>query len=145
MKTLIVYLIFTGTAFAQSVDQQIDSLKQKRIAIESIIDAVPYSTDSHTTIEDYFKSMNALALEIKDFPKSQKRFNNSASKTGIEKFCKETFLDVRRWSDLSENCNKNGFFLCAEEVRSFDIMKESLKNSLYADSKKKFEASAFCK
>ena len=145
MKTLIVFLIFTGTAFAQSVDQQIDNLKQKRIAVESVIDATPYSADSHTIIEDYYKSMNNLALEIKDFPKSQKRFNNSVSKSGVDNFCKETFLDVRRWSDLKENCIKNGFFLCAEEVRSFDVMKESLKNALSPDSKKKFEASVACK
>lgn len=146
MKTILFFLILSiSSSYAQTVEQQLEEVGRNRTALESIVDRVPYQTEQHQVIETYFKNLNDLAIELKDYQKSQKRFNNYVAQNGVEAFCKNTFLDKKRWADLQRNCNKNGFFICAEEVRSFNLLKESLKNSLYEDAKKQFMTTESCK
>jgi hypothetical protein len=146
MKILISLFLLSIVSFAnaQSMDQEIESIGNQLKAVEGIIDRIPYKEQQHTTIESYFKGMNDLALNIKDYSNTYKSFNNYIRKYGAETFCKKTFLDSKRWKDLVTNCSVNGFFLCAEEVRGFSEIKKSLKDSLRDDLKKNFEESKFC-
>lgn len=145
MKLLIFSLLFMTQAFAQTVDQQVEGIAKLKGSLESIIDQAPYQADQHIAIENYFKNLSALALEVKDFPKSRNRFNSLVARTGLDSFCSKVFVDQRRWLDLETNCTKNGFFLCAEEVRSFSASKNLLKDQLGKDLKIKFEATDSCK
>lgn len=146
MKTVIFLCLLSivSLVHAQSVEQEITSLETQLKSLEGVIDRVPYGQEQHTAIESYFKKLNVFALNIKDYSNTSKAFNNYVGRYGAETFCKKSFLDSKRWSDLTANCTKNGFFLCAEEVRGFSAMKKSLKDSLRDDLKKSFDASRFC-
>lgn len=137
--------MLSTSVFGQTIDQQVETLNKNRIALEGVLDSTPYQTEQHQAIENYFKGLNLLALEVKSFEKSKQRFNSTITRMGVEQFCQNTFVDKQRWLDLQKNCTKNGFFICAEEVKHLDLFKESLKNSLYDVSKKKFELASSCK
>lgn len=146
MKTSLIMCLFllVSTAYAQSVDQEIQTLEVQLKATEGMIDRTPYKEEQHLIIESYFKKLNDFALNIKDYSNTSKAYNKYVGRYGADSFCKKVFLDSKRWSDLVANCSKNGFFLCAEEVRGFSDVKKSLKEALRDDLKKNFEASKFC-
>ena len=130
---------------AQSVEDSISNLASQRIALEASIDRIPYKSEQHIVIENYFKNFNNLTLEIKDYPKSLKRFNSSLYRMGVDSFCKNSYIDSSRYNDLIRNCSKNGFFICAEEAKSFAAMKSNIRELLNEDLKQAYIASASCK
>lgn len=146
MKIFIFLSLLTMTSVlhAQTVEQEITTLETQLKTLEGVIDRTPYKEEQHVAIESYFKKLNDLALNITDYSNTSKAYNKYTQRYGVEAFCKKTFLDKKRWSDLISNCTKNGFFLCAEEARAFPTIKKSLKDSLREDLKKNFEASKIC-
>ena len=144
MKLFILSLLMMTQAFAQTVDQKVAGLEKLKTSLEAIVDQSPYQSEQHAVIENYFKNLNDLSLELKNFPKSRSRFNNMVARSGLDSFCSKVFIDQKRWTDLESNCTKNGFFLCAEEVRSFSMSKTLLRDQLNKDLKTKFEATNSC-
>lgn len=145
MKILIFLIsILSFSAFAQTVEQNIEILGQKKSEIDSFLDKTPYQNEQHSVMESYFQGMNKFALEVRDFSRSTTRFNNVVSRMGVSQFCNKVLLDLKRWEDLKQNCTRNGFFVCAEEVRSYDVAKNILKNKLNNKLKKEFEENGVC-
>ena len=147
MKLIIILTLitFSSVGLAQTTEQELENLANKRKALESLIDQTPYKEEQHLAIEAYFKGLNQFALDVKDYSNTSNRFNNAVSRMGVETFCSKIFLDKKRWDDLIRNCTKNNFFLCAEEARALPDIKASLKNSLWDKLKKAYESVKTCK
>lgn len=148
MKTILYLLMltFVTSALAQEdVGSRSAKVASLKITLESVIDRGPYKDQQQNAIKAYFAELDSLIQDLSDYPKYLRKFNQYLRNTGIDPFCKSTILDLKRWSDLMNNCTKNGFFLCSEDVKNYPTTKLTLQKSLDDDNKTEMTKLPSCK
>lgn len=141
---ILALALMTSTAFAQDVSQSIDGLRNSRTEVESNVARTPYQKSQQDVFKQYFTGLNDFVAEIKGSEYLFDEFNSYVLRTGVAAFCKSVLLDNVRWKELVKNCTKNRFFLCAEEIKSFQAAKAGLRDLLYQDLKNEFSRSNNC-
>lgn len=145
MKSLFVLImLISGHAFAQFVEPHTSAIMQAKVEVESNIEKKPFLKAEHDIFKKYFVALDSFIGDIKASQKLTRRYHNHVSSIGIKTFCKDLFLDLPRWNDLVRNCTKNRFFLCAEEVRAFDVYKTGLRDLLTAEQQELFKKEPAC-
>lgn len=146
MKTaLVLFFVISSSAFAQQeVGARLGAISKSRVDLEAVMDNKPYKAEEHKAIKAYFTALESLNQDLSAYPKFKKNFNTKMRSLGVEAVCKEIILEKNQWNELISNCTKNGFFLCAEDVKLYSDLKKNLATQLDADIKTTFEQTPGC-
>lgn len=146
MKTaLILFFAMSSAAFAQQeVGTRLGSISKSRVDLEAVMDNKPYKAEEHKAIKSYFTALESLNQDLSTYPKYKKNFNSKVRALGVEVVCKEIILEKTQWNELVNNCTKNGFFLCAEDVKQYIDLRKNLSKQLDADLKTTFDQTPQC-
>lgn len=131
-------MIISFQANSQTVEPYISSLSKARADVEANIDQKPYKKEQQQVFKNYFIEIGELVNDVNGSDRFYKRFQNYNSSNGVSSLCKSIILGKDSWSNLVANCTKNRFFLCAEEIKAFDLYKESLKRLLTKEQQDEF-------
>ena len=148
MKTLLIifFILFTFSVFAQEeVGARSSNLARLKTNLEAVVDRKPYKADEHSAIKAYFAEVASFIEDLEEYPKYLRKFNQYLRNEGVESYCKNAFVDQKRWNDLVKNCSKNSFFLCSESVREYPGMKQKMVTLLDDDNKSEMGKNPSCK
>lgn len=147
MRYLIAYifLFLSFESYAQTVEPYVSSITKARIEVESNIEQSPYKKEQQEIFKNYFIEISEFINDINGSDRLFKRFQSYTSSNGVSSFCKNVLLEKNLWNDLIAKCTKNRFFLCAEEIKAFDLYKESLKRLLTKAQQDEFSTLSECK
>lgn len=106
---------------------------------------VPYRQDQHKAFKAYFSQLGGMALTLKDDTKLKEGFNEAFGKSVPAELCKSILMPRADWVEISRNCQKNEFFLCAEEVRAYPEMVTALRAGLNPDQQRRFDSADACR
>ena len=142
---IVMTIVWSLGSFAQEdAESRVERIASLRMNVESVLNIEHYKADEHATIKAYFSELSALTEDLGLYSKYRRRFNRFLRNDGVESFCKSAYLDKGRWNTLVQNCTKNNFFLCSEEVRIYPEHKAALKAQLDEDNKTQLERLAIC-
>jgi hypothetical protein len=79
---------------------------------------------------DYARGLVELTLAMQNNSNAKSRFLSEYSKRGAKGVCQDFLLRTSEEKRLYELCTRNGFFLCAEEVKVINFTKAKLLNAL---------------
>lgn len=146
MKTFIAFLIiiFSGSAFAQDVDTYLEEVSASKSNVENSIDKLPFGTAEHETFRSYFQSLQTFAEDVLNSKRFRRRIDSYANRNGLDQLCEQAFLAEDHWEKLLSNCTKNGFFLCAEEVKKYKEYRANLGKALSTATKEAFFKNPKC-
>lgn len=135
----------SSAAFAQQdVSARLAVITKSRVDLEAVMDNKPYKAEEHKAIKAYFTALESLNQDLSTYPKYKKNFNSKVRALGVETVCKEIILEKTQWNELVNNCTRNNFFLCAEDVKLYSDLKKNLVAQLDADLKTVFEQTPQC-
>ncbi len=145
------YLLLLVTAFSfTACDEKQDpkaavvELADKKIAAEAVISLQERNFDANMAIKDYFSDIAAMAIALKKNPQKKEQIIKRAGLNSVEKTCKDLLVSKEKWENLMQRCQYRGYFVCAEEIRSYKDAVESLFLSLDAGAQKTFRSSTEC-
>lgn len=147
MKSLFFLTVFFSQFLyaQQDIGQRSADIAKSRSDLEGLLDKRSYTEEDHKIIKAYFYALNAFESDLNLYSKYRKRFNGHIRSVKVSSFCSSTFLDASRWKSLVNNCTKNDYFLCTDDVMTFIDTKKKLSEKLDADLKTEFEKTDKCK
>ena len=125
--------------------KQIDALDSARKISLEASQQTPYGESQYPAIKNYFFQIEQLALEISSEPKLVKGLNSVIKNGELNELCSRAFLPKTEWARIATECTRNSFFLCAEEVRSYEENLLTLKKLLTAEQATKFMNTPSCR
>ena len=139
MKKLFLFLTFsialTSCKYSDSFEQ-LSQLQSKKEVVEELY-SEDLTEENQKLIKDYFSSIKVLVYEFKNNSKMKKYFHKKFDKFFNSQLCSSTVLDETIYESLMKKCSASGFFICAEEVRDYRDLLNSVKQLL---SKKELES-----
>lgn len=122
--------------------EKTDSL---RVASELASQNFSFREDEQRAFKKYYGELASKVVTIKEDAKLQKGFNQFLAKQNLETLCSKILSKRVLWVSLSNNCQTNGFFLCAEEVAAYPEVMKTLRDLLTPDLQKRFDQTESCK
>lgn len=145
MKFILFLILIPTISFAKNDSAElIDRISSHKDSLEETIPLTPYKTEEHLKIKNYFESLKEETRLLKVSSKRLRRFNTYLLKQDLPLICESIFLSRERWRILINNCTKNRFFLCSEEVRSYEKAKEGFKEALSPEVQVKLREIGSC-
>ena|SRR3990167_5332338 len=146
MKTLtFLLIIFSFSAFAQDASVRIDEINQKLNILKEMMPKTPYKQEQHEAIKGYFVDLKDFFKELDESRRLKQRFNNLLSEEGqMKDFCTKVLIDSETHIALKKNCTRNRFFLCSEEVNSFEEYKKSISTMMDEENLSEFTRTIEC-
>lgn len=142
-------LLLVGTVGCRDweVLSRIDEIKELKASALTAVPKTPYREKQHEAIAAYFSAvvlegvaileedwrvplLNAWVAEVTDQERSQ--------------MCRDLFMDRAAYETLLRSCRRNRFFLCADEVQSFDEALKRVMGKLSAENRRLFDARPEC-
>src|SRR5690606_21097415 len=75
--------------------------------------------DEFNASKRYFARLNSFALYIAKDAGTRSALNSALQGQGAARVCESAFVSKSDWNELNKKCLKNGFYVCAEEVRAY--------------------------
>ena len=129
---------------SQGIQTWVESTNELRLNAQKQGEVVPYRREQFEALKSYFGTIGEMALSLKNDEDLARRFNRAIAKSDLNDTCAKVFIARDEWEVMVERCTRNDFFLCAEEVRAYPEMVESLRGSLYEAQKIRFDATPSC-
>ncbi len=145
LKLSFLFLIFTGCNEEEEIQKWIDKVDNLRSKVEQELPITPYQDSQHQAFKEYFSELNQMILKLGDDEELIKPFNGVVSKSDLVVLCPKIFLSKENWMLLMGRCQKNRFFLCAEEVRSYPTIVSRLREHLGTEQQKRFDEVSACR
>jgi len=142
--TAIIAMGISGCDESKDIQNWVDHAGELRAKAEDQLPNTPYRRDQHGAFKSYFTELNNMALNLKTDEKLKRRYNEAAGQANLNDVCRKLFVPRSRWLTLMQNCRKNRFFLCAEEVRAYPTQVEGMRAALNAELQRKFDQAASC-
>ncbi len=131
MKAIIFLLLISmGSVYAQDISGSVSNITKLKGEALSTLGSTPYRAKEHQLIKDYFVGLMEFSVQARDNSKMNRRLNSYLASGDIAKFCSDILLDTKDWNQIKQNCTRNRFFLCSEEVNEFPEFKKTLSGSL---------------
>lgn len=145
MKLFLFLFLIPTFSFANSdAIAVIERISSAREALIETIPMTPYKTEEHSTIKKYFETLKEEGRLLSGNSKKLRRFNTYLLGQDLPSLCESLFLSKEKWNTLINNCTKNRFFLCSEEVRSYEKTKEEFKKVLSPEVQTKLQEQESC-
>ena len=124
MRFLLGFLLLISCVENVDLSKMLVETKALRPQVGSIV-AASYLTDGdQVLLKAYFTRLVSLASELKTNQKSRDAFQSFAKKEGVGTLCQDFLMPNEEHVKLLALCTKNGFFICAEELRAYpDVIK----------------------
>ncbi|OGQ13651.1 MAG: hypothetical protein A3B70_07880 [Deltaproteobacteria bacterium RIFCSPHIGHO2_02_FULL_40_11] len=129
----------------EEIQKKFQKIEGLKIALQEEKDHTPYGQTQHETLKAYFSEINQMVLQLKNEEKYVNPLNSFIEKNNLEELCSKTLILKETWEDIMQNCTRNRFFLCAEEVRSYPDILLGFKNHLNAKNQETFDKTPACK
>lgn len=145
--TLLLFLflsIFVAGCENEDMQTWKNETKQLRLAAETQIASAPYRREQHLAFKSYFSSLATMALSLQQDAGKRQRFNEAASRAGMNGLCGDVFMGAASWRALMGSCTKNRFFLCAEEVRAYPGFMRAFRGALRPELRQQFDQAPRC-
>ena len=149
-KSALIWVLAGVSLGASSCDKTseirnwVNQSASLRESAENQLPNIPYRRPQHEAFKAYFSELNHMALALGRDEKLKGRFNESAAQGDFKVICQKIFMHRSRWDSLVQGCTKNRFFLCAEEVRAYPEMVQSLRGALRTDLQHRFDGAVNC-
>lgn len=108
---------------------RLKDLKDQKIKVEEISDA-ELTTENQKIIRDYFGRIKDVVYEVKNSSNIQNYTHRKFFKFFQNSFCTDFVLDNDHYSKLMAKCKVSGFYICSEEVRSYEELLKTAKSIL---------------
>ena len=146
MKFLLILLalFYAQFSFSQTIDPYVRSISLARLEVDSNVSMSPYQKIQHDIFKRYFIELGDFISDLDESDRLTKRLHAYIENEGMASFCTKMFLENVKWQELIRKCTKNRFFLCAEEVNSFKLHQESLKQRLTVELQEEFTRESTC-
>ncbi|MGE4234108.1 MAG: hypothetical protein AB7F43_12340 [Bacteriovoracia bacterium] len=152
MKTLKILLLSLVLGFSllgcdESMEPKtwIENTNRFRNSAMYQKDNIPYRATQHQVLKNYFTELGKMALYLKNSESLVEQFNETFEEGNISQICSKLFIKKTDWDSIVNNCTKNRFFLCAEEVRAYSEIISSLRGKLNPGLQRKFNSTESCK
>ncbi len=121
---------------------QIQELKAKALAEVS---HTPYQTKQHEAFAAYYSAIMAEGVAILEEANWRLSLLNAWVNEGeLPEMCRDLFVDRDTYRTLIRNCTRNRFFLCADEVQTYDEALKAVLAKLTPENRRKLEATPEC-
>jgi len=117
-----------------------ESLKTTVIALSGVSD---FTTEHQQAMRSYFARISELASLAREDSRASKAIAQYLLKSPAE-ICDRVFVTLETWTRIRGYCEQDGYFLCAEEVRLYPEILESLRAVLPDAVRLKFRSRADC-
>lgn len=148
LAAMAMFVVFStgisGCDESKDIQNWVDNTAKLRGSAEDQLPNTPYRRPQHEAFKTYFSELNQMALALKNDEKLRSRFNEAAAQGDLNVVCRKALMSRVRWTALMQNCTKNRFFLCAEEVRAFPQLVRGLRAVLRTDLQRKFDQAQAC-
>lgn len=128
-----------------AVDDWVNKVNPLRVKVRNDLNVVPYQTQQQQDFRNYFVEIENMAVKLKQDPQYASAFNDAVSKMDLKDLCAKVFVVRTDWQVIMDNCSKNGFFLCSDEVKFYPDMVSGVRKALAADQQRRFDGTPACK
>lgn len=144
MKSLLLLLIpLHSFANTESITL-LNKISSEKASLENIISVTPYKIEEHKVIKKYFEGIKEQSNLLQQNTKKLRRFNTYLAEQDLQLICDDIFLSKEKWNLLLNNCTKNRFFLCSEEVRAYEQIKDDFKKVLSLEIQNRLKEDPSC-
>jgi hypothetical protein len=116
----------------------------KKTALQEVTSPTLGKTQ-HQAFKAYFSSLAVMAYSLQDDLAKAKDFESSFTAADAKSLCAKTLISRAQWTEFDQACSRNGFFLCADEVRAYPEIIASLRSRLHGEALSKFDGEPLCK
>ncbi len=136
----------SGCNDGEDIKNWVENTNKLQVKAKTQAEIVPYRQEQHQALKEYFTEIANVALSLKNDSKFAERFNSAAAKENINDICSKVLISrTREWENMVQRCTRNGFFLCAEEVRAYPEIIATIRGKLTTDLQKKFDQANYCR
>ena len=150
MRVILALQVFTSLLAISSCRNEefiewANQVEPKKVAALENLVVQHFSRKEHQIFKDYFATIAEMAYSLKADSERSKRLNEVLIHADLKEFCKKSLVSRAVWSILSQSCNRNGFYLCAEEVRAYPEAVAVIRSVLTQATLSRFDAESTCK
>lgn len=125
-------------------DQWTQKMKVLRETAQVEGHKTPYRQDQYAAFKAYFGELNRLALGTLSDDRQKRELSTFFVKVTPQVFCERVLISKREWKTIFQNCFRNNYFVCSEEVRVFGDTPNVIKARLPSDLQKRFNDASDC-
>ncbi len=137
-------MTFTGCK-EMDFDKWIESVNLLLDKTLELSNQAPYNEKHYIVLKNYFNEIDQITLTIKSNPKLIKYFNSKIKESDLESLCSQVFISKVEWLSIVNHCTRNNFFLCSEEVRTYNETLNILRSFLDKDQRNRFDNTNSCR
>ncbi|MBY0471444.1 hypothetical protein K2X30_09775 [bacterium] len=143
---LFTFIGMAGCNDGQEIKDLIQNTNRLQIQMRSQASIVPYRLEQHQVLKEYFAEIANLALSLKRNSKFAETFNAMALNENLNDICGKVLISKsKEWAGVIQQCTRNGYFLCAEEVRAYPEIVSTIREKLNMELQKKFDQAEQCR
>ena len=128
----------------EDIQKWITETESLRIKAEQEGEVVPYREEQFKALKAYFGEINVMIFSLKDDPEKTNAFNEMLTTLDLQQLCDQVLLDYNHWQRMLQRCQRNNFFLCAEEVRTYQSSIKALRNLMSPEQGQRFDKTKSC-
>lgn len=140
MKYLIFFMAITVSAFAFEKNQEVITAKKE--LIKQFSSGLPSDKDAQIAVKDYFLELENLKIEINENARKWQRWIPKQNKVD---FCQAIFIPANLWEELNSKCSLNGYFVCAQGLKTYRTWLEDFYKSMDTETAKYLQETKECK
>jgi hypothetical protein len=150
MRTILIFIALLSLSLSGCDEKKVFSetvgeLNRLRGVAVSQMDMTPYRKDQYQAFQAYFAQAAEWVLMLKSDAKTAKGFNAALDRQDLNALCEKLFVSRSAWTRIMENCTRNRFFLCSEEVRAYPDLLRALRESMSEANRIRFDQGENCK
>lgn len=143
---VVVMVLALGTSSCKrwQVDQWVDQTHelQKEVLLQS--EQVPYRKAQHEAIRAYFAELVQKASDFKEGKYLTSTLNWYLDDRDFNLICQKILISTSKWNEILNRCQRNNFFLCADEVKAYQDAITAVKQKLSSGNLAAFNNAVAC-
>jgi hypothetical protein len=146
-RTLLIamtVLVVAGCKEGKELNAWVEATEKFKVKAQDATAVMPYRAEQQEAFKAYFSQVTEMANRLKDDSAFSDKFSKLASTSDLSMVCGKVFLPKTEWSVIVERCTRNGFFLCAEEVKSYGDVVTVIRSYLSTEMKQRFDGTPTC-
>lgn len=124
---------------------RISGLESLRAAASKQVEHAPYRLAQHQAFKAYFAQIESIARDLRERKGAARSLGRALKKAEFESLCARVWMPKAEWITLVSLCSRQGFFLCAEEVRAYPDLVRAFRDGLPEPERVRFMESKACR